>query len=448
MDILSSLNFMSDEAKKMRVNQFDIFASISDQRGIDIFEGEVKETEISSSQGIGVRLISNKKLGYSFTQKFDEQSLKQVVRDALGHSKLLEPLEIDLPDASQSSIQSELDLNLWNDDLDNLSMSKIKNLGLELEELSLKSSSLIKNIPYLSLSYGSGAQYLKNSKGLFQNSKANTFYVDLGITAEKGDSIKMGYFSDSFKSLKEFNLIQFSKEAVSRSLELLGAKPIPSGKHPVVLSNRVTASLFGKYTNNFCADRVQKGLSRLKDKKGVKMAVSEFNLYSDPLIIGGSASYLWDDEGIASQRVNLIQNGVIQDYLYDLETAKKDNYISNGHASRDYADIVCPSSSNLIVDKGAQTLEDILKVYPKCLYVTELEGNSGCSSVSGEISIGAQGFWVEQGEIKHPVEEVTISGNFYDFLLNIKGISNTYRKERSSIKVPDLLTDCFFIAGS
>jgi len=88
-----------------------------------------------------------------------------------------------------------------------------------------------------------------------------------------------------------------------------------------------------------------------------------------------------------------------------------------------------------------------LSIYPKCLYVTQLEGGSGCSAISGEISIGVQGFWIEQGKKIHPVEGVTISSNYFDMIQNISGLSNQYSDILSSVKVPDVLIESMYVAG-
>jgi PmbA protein len=230
-------------------------------------------------------------------------------------------------------------------------------------------------------------------------------------------------------------------------VELLGAEPLTGGEYPVVFSNLVSPAIFSMFSSPFHAEVVQKGQSRLEGKIGHQIAVTELNLVCDPHIVGAPGSRLFDGEGILCKRTEVVSHGVLKMYLYNLESAKKEGRPPTGHASRGYSGKVGTGFSNFLVGLGKKNLDDLLSAYPKAFFVTKLEGGAGCSPVSGEISIGAQGFLYEQGKRIRPVDRVTINSNFFDLLMNIRGLSDQYSDRFSSFKVPDVLIEKMHVAG-
>ena len=412
--------------------------------GLDLYKGKVKSTEISSSRGIGIRLFWEGCPGYAFTERFSKESIAQTVRDAMAHTKLTGSLEVSLPGPVKDDFE---DLGLWNPKLEEVSLDQMKSLGLELEEKAHGSSKWVENVPYLGVGRSSGKSWICNSNGSFYSSQSNSVSAGLGVVVVKEGSKKMGVYSNSALDWKHFDASYMAQLAVERGVSLLGAKPVSSGVFPVVLSNRVSAEILSMYSSSFYAEVVQKGQSKLKDKLGKNIAQKNFSLYSQPHLKGRPGSSWVDNEGVLTASLGVIQEGVLQEFLYNLESAKKSGRLSNGHGSRSYSGEVGTDFANYIVPCGDKSLQELLSQYPKCLYVTQLEGGSGCSSVSGEISIGVQGFWHERGENIQPVDSMTMSGNFFDLLQSIHGLSNQYSDSLSSYQVPDLLIESMFLAG-
>ena len=130
-----------------------------------------------------------------------------------------------------------------------------------------------------------------------------------------------------------------------------------------------------------------------------------------------------------------------------LESAKKAGIAPTGNGSRSYAGKAGTGTSNLIVEKGSKTVTELLSAYPECLYITKLEGASGCSAISGEISIGAQGILYKNGKPVRPIDRITLNSNYFDLLHLIRGFSNEYNDAFSSVKVPDILVESMYVAG-
>jgi PmbA protein len=441
-----AVEFLFEAARKKGADRFDAVAGESESLGLELFEGKVKSTEISNSRGIGIRLFQGQRPGFAFTERLTPEALARTVDDAWSHAALTDEVELDLP---QPVTLPDLDLKSFNPDLESVSLEDLKTFGLKLEELAAKRDARIDNIPYLGASRGSGFSLIANSNGLLYESRSNSISAGVGVVAKEGDIKKMGVFSRAGRAFDPavFNPEFMARTAVERAVELLDAAPVPSGAYPVVFSNRVSAQIFSMFGSPFFAEAVQKGQSRLKDKIGEKVAASSFTLTSDPFLPGFPGSHLFDGEGVPSRRLEVVKDGVLQTFLYNLESAKKAGVAPTGTGSRGYSGKAGTGFANYIVPLGTESFDDLVKKHPKTLVIVKLEGGSGCSAISGEISIGAQGFLYENGVRTQSVDRVTLSTNFFDLLLGIQGFSNQYNDVFSSVKVADVLVESVHVSG-
>jgi PmbA protein len=438
-----ALDCMCDEARRQGADQFDCVAGESESMGLELFEGKVKSTEISNSRGIGIRIFKDSRPGFAFTEKMSREAIAQTVRDALAHTKLTDPVDMDLPGPEPLPA---LDLKQYNPALEEVTLDQLKALGLELEAVARAADARIDNIPYLGASRSAGMSIVRNSKGVDYHSRSNVVSAGIGVVAKQGEQKKMGVYSNGGRAFA-FDAKSMAAKAVERATELLGAESIPGGSYPVVFSNRVAPSILSMFGSPFFAEAVQKGQSRLAGKVGQAIASPLLAIVSDPHIPGAPGSHLFDGEGVVTSRLEIVKGGELKTYLYNLESAKKAGVKPTGSGSRGYSGKAGTGFSNYIVPKGEKSVEELLSAYPKCLLVTKLEGGSGCSAISGEISIGAQGFWYEQGKRVKPVDKITLSSNFFDMLFLIRGFSGEYSDSFSSVKVPDMLIESMHISG-
>ncbi|MBW8886930.1 MAG: TldD/PmbA family protein [Fibrobacteres bacterium] len=434
---------MCEEARRQGADHFDCVAGESDSMGLELFEGKVKSTEISNSRGIGIRIFKDNRPGFAFTEKMSYEAIAQTVKDALAHTKLTDPVDIDLP---QPRPLPDLDLKQYNPALEEVTLDQLKALGLELEAIARGADPRIDNVPYLGASRSSGMSIVRNSNGIDYHSRSNVVSAGIGVVAKQGEHKKMGVYSNGGRDFA-FDPKFMAAKAVERATELLGAESVPSGSYPVVFSNRVAPSIMSMFGSPFFAEAVQKGQSRLAGKVGQAIAVPLLNIFSEPHIPGAPGSHLFDGEGVATSRLEVVKGGVLQTYLYNLESAKKAGVAPTGSGSRGYSGKAGTGFSNYIVPKGDKSLDELLSAHPKCLFVTKLEGGSGCSAISGEISIGAQGFWYEQGKRIRPVDKITLNSNFFELLMAIRGFSGEYSDSFSSVKVPDMLVESMHVSG-
>ncbi|PJZ55014.1 TldD/PmbA family protein [Leptospira adleri] len=444
MNLDQSVEYVLDVCKRKGLDQYDLVGSESRDVGIELFKKRVSNTELSNSRGIGIRLIQDGKPGYSYSEKLSEEALSQMVEDAIAQAKISDPLDIDLPGQTELP---DIPIRSYEESLESLGFEWLKSTGERLDELAWSADDRIENVPYSYAGKTWNRFILANSKGLFHSERSNLVSAGVALVATDGKSKKMGGYTKSGLDLAEIRPERIVSTAAERSLSLLGAEPVKSGNYPIVLSNRVSPQIFGMFSSPFSADGVQKGLSRLEGKIGSQVASPIWNVFCDPHIVDYPGSRLLDAEGVLTRKKAIIENGILQTYLYNLESAKKAGVASTGNAVRSYGGRVGTSFTNYVVPKGKESLEELLSRYPECIYVLKLEGGSGCSAVSGEISIGVQGFYYKNGKPVHPVDRITMNLNFFDLLFSIEGISNEYNDSYSSIKIPDILIREASIAG-
>ncbi|MDH5716906.1 MAG: TldD/PmbA family protein [Spirochaetia bacterium] len=438
-----ALELAKKEAQKQNA-AFDAVAVDKKDIGLEIFRGKVIQSEVAQSMGIGVRIYKNKKIGYSYTEKITPEKITETVNDAVENAKLSDNVEIEIPFFEETTAGT---LNLYNQELDNVNFDTLKDIGLSLEQKAYGTDKLITNIPHLGLVKLKKRKLFINSENMKFDYIENMVSAGLSVFAEKNESAKSGYYVRGGRNINVFDTDLMAKEAANRAISLLGAKPVKSGQYPVVLSNRTASRLFSMFLSSFYAENAQKGQSKISGKTGKEIAAKTCNLISDPHIEEGASSRLIDDEGIPTKPIYLVKDGVLNSFLYHLESAAKENKKSSGHAQRGYSSQVTTTCWNVLLEKQNSTIDNLLNANAKCIYITELEGGAGCSQISGEISIGAQGFYIENGEKVHPVDEITLNTNFFDLLKNIESISNNYDDSFSSVKIPDLLIKEIFVAG-
>ena len=433
MNITDAVSCMCDLAKG-EAEQFDIIASNSHSEGLSIFQGQVQNTEISDSVGLGLRVIKDGRPGYAHTERLTKEAIAQTIKDAVYHTQWTEKVDIELP--SPAAIPAG-EPN-YNAALESLSLAELKDFCIELEKQTFARSADIKNIPYLGADLSRDFSIVANHKGLFYTDRENSVAVGAGAVAVRDGVSKLGNFVKNGRDWGEFSVSEIADRAATYATELFGAKKIEGGKIPVVFSERIAGRFMNMYASPFVAESMQKGTSRLAGKEGTKIASDKFSLWSDPQGEAFPTKVFFDSEGSLTRRVEVIKDGVFNEALYNLETAAKAGRATTGNAARGFGTKMSTAFWNMLVPAGAYTTAELLKLFPKCLLVVRLEGGSGCSAVSGELSIGAHGFWCEDGVIQHPVDGVTLSGNFFDIIQNVAGVGNEYYDKFSGIKVPAL----------
>ena len=277
---------------------------------------------------------------------------------------------------------------------------------------------------------------LANSDGFSKGFKISSFVVSSVAVAKDGNSMERDYeytlkcHLDDIKRAEELG-----KAAAKNTIRKLNPKKIGSEKIAIIFDKRIAKGMLSTFASAISSSSISRGTSFLKDKIDQKIFSGSINIFDKPDIIKGLGSQSFDSEGVKTETLQLVEKGILKHYLIDTYNGKKLNLKSNGR---------CGGTSNLYFDNGNISYKDLLNSNSKCLYITETIGH-GSNIITGDYSVGATGFLVENGEFKYPINEITIAGNFKDMFQNIT-LANDLEFEYST-NSPTMMIEGMVVAG-
>ena len=251
------------------------------------------------------------------------------------------------------------------------------------------------------------------------------------------------------KSLDEVDVEKIAKQGIDEALAKVNAKCVESGSYPIVINNEAMVSLLSTFAGIFSADAAQKGLSLLKDKEGEVIASLNVNLVDDPHLEDGLATVGFDDEGVATKKKYLIKDGKLETLLHNLKTAYKAGVKSTGNGFKgSYASPISVSPTNFYIEPGNKDFNEIISSIDKGLVICDFAGlHSGANSITGDFSLAAKGFYIENGKKTFPVEQITVAGNFFSLLKNIEEVGSDLIFPMSSVGSPCVKVNGLSVAG-
>ncbi|HZJ77143.1 MAG TPA: TldD/PmbA family protein [Oscillospiraceae bacterium] len=399
----------------------EVYYESSNNFSCKVFKGEIDDYSVSREGGISFRGIYNGQMGYSYTEKIDEGVAKVLVKMAKENAKTIENEDEEIIFKGSKEYG---DIDLYSDSLAEVSIDRKLDLVKELEKEAYSIDERVTNVNYCMYNDYENERRLYNTKGLNKDEKSNIALSYISAVVQENNDIQNAVAFKIGHDFRDFDVKSLAKEAVDKALSYLGAKPVESKTYTILLDNIASANLLKTFADVFSADNVQKGRSLLKDKLGEAIGSMSLTIIDDPFMIGGAACRSFDSEGVASEKISLIEEGILQSLLHNLKTAKKDGIESTGHGYRtSYKGAITVEPSNLYIQPGLNTYEDMVSSMDEGLIITELQGlHSGANTISGDFSLAAKGYYVEDGVIKRAVNQITIAGNFYEVLKNIEVI--------------------------
>lgn len=421
MDMKVMIEKLFAEGKKQGIEDMEVYYGGGNSLTLKVFEKELDGYSLSESEGLSFRGVYNGKMGYSYTEKVDETSIELLVKGAKENAEVIDSDDVELIFEGSKEYK---EVNNFNASLESVKeIDKIKFVK-ELEAECFKIDKRIASVETCVYGDGYGETVMSNTKGLYLKEKSNIAYTYVVVIAKESDDIKTGFAYRTGNDFKKFNPKEIAKEAVKEALSQLGASSIKSGDYTIVLRNNASADMLESFTGIFSAENVQKELSLLKGKLNEKIGSDKFTLIDDPFMDGGLSSKSFDGEGVACKYKKVIDKGVLKTYLHNLKTAKKDGVETTGNASKSsYKSPIDISPSNFYIEKGDKSFDEIISSIKKGILITELQGlHSGLNTISGDFSLAALGFEIENGKIKRPVEQITVAGNYFKMIKNIEEV--------------------------
>ena len=430
------------------VKDYELYYSESAETQTEIFKDEVKGFNTSSSLGVCFKCLVNGKMGYASTEHLSEEEALSLVERALDNAKSIESDE-------QAFIHTKGDtyavLEKEETKLPTAAEAIDFALGLQKQLYAVDSRVVDGTQAYAGMIESRTALY--NSNGLdLEDSAAFAFTYGMAVVAE-GEEMFDGIEVASGK-FESFDAEKIAKEAVKDAVDTIGAESVPSGKYPVVFSNKVMASMLSTYASVFSAEAAQKGLSLLKDKEGEKIAADIVTLTDDPMKEDALVKATFDDEGVATYKKNVIEGGQFVTLLHNLKTAAVAGVKTTGNGHKgSYASNVGIRPYSFYINPVKGTLEDLMAEAGNGIYVTSVEGmHAGANPITGDFSLAASGFCIEDGKKGKPVKSITVSGNFFTLLKEIASVGedlkfNPFALGSSRCGSPSVLLKEMTIAG-
>jgi len=437
--LIEAAEFAVKESQKFGADEAEGFAQKQRVTEILLERGEIQSERTKTQQGIGIRVIKDRKLGFAFASTLNRRFVKKTCRDAFKIASV-SPENSDWVSLPLPKKVPPVPKGLYDEELANLSPNDVLSMVIEGYDAVKKVDPRV-SIDDGKLSVFSTEVAISNSHGVSLQGRgtAASFFL-VCIAKEGGETSSFAYEYEVSRTLRNFSTEKVGELAAKKALMSLGARRIESFKGEVLLSPDVAAEvLFGPVISSVNADNVQRGRSLWADKIGETVSNHVLTVIDDGLLPYGLGSSSFDAEGVPSQKTILIDNGTLKNFLYDSYTANKSNTESTGNAARSsYSSLPSISISNLLIEPGTKSLEDLISEIDRGIIINRFSGN--VAAESGEFSgVAKQASYVENGEIKFPLRETMISGNAFESLRKIVEIGRDRRATMMSIYTPPIL---------
>ena len=428
----SKASYCLDLAKKMGATDATVTVGHSISETVNFRNKSLEASDRSDGLALNIETFVGKKKSSISSSNLLDENIKTLIEKCFETTKITPEDEFNsLPDKSLLSEKIN-NLNLY--DQTRFENEKKINYLNELEESASLSQKIINTES--SFTENKSNFILANSDGFCSGYKTSSFTASCVTVAKDENSMERDYEFTSKRHLSDIKKPKdLGEKAAEQTIKKLSPNKIGSEKINLIFDKRIAKGILSVFAGAISASAIARGTSFLKDKIDQQVFSKSINVIDKPDIIKGMGSQSFDSEGVKSKTLNLVEDGFLRNYLVDTYNGKKLNLQSNGRSS---------GKTNLYFENGKISFEELLKSSSKSLYITETIGH-GSNLVTGDYSVGATGFLVENGEFKYPVNEITIAGNFKEMFKNII-LSNDLDFDYS-VNSPTMMIEGMTVAG-
>jgi PmbA protein len=426
-------------ARAAGASQAEVAASIDSGLSVNVRLGEVETVEHTRDRGFGLTVYFGKRKGSASTADLNPDSIQATLDQACAIARFTEEdPDSGLADPARMAT-SFPDLDLWHPwDIDT---TRAIELGIAIEDAG-RAHAGISNSDGASVQAGQGMSVYANSHGFVGRERGTRHSLSLALIAGEDDGMQRDYWYDSVRAAGDFITAKaLGDKAAERTLARLDARGVSTRQCPVLFSPELARGLIGHLLGAVSGGALYRRASFLLDHVGKQVMPSWLTINERPHLRRGQGSGNFDAEGVATRDSTLVEGGVLARYMLGSYSARKLGLQSTGNAG---------GAHNLVVDAGSndnsrEDFNGMLQRLGTGLLVTEVMGQ-GVSTITGDYSRGASGFWVENGRISHPVEGITIAANLRDMFNGIVAVGSDV-DPRSHILVGSILLGRMTVAG-
>lgn len=396
---------------------------------------EVETIEFNRDKGIGITVYSGQRKGYASTSDFSAQALRETVEAALNIARFT--AEDDCAGLADAALMARdcPDLDLYHPWA--LSVEESIETARRCEQAAFDASPLVSNSEGASISTQQAHFVSANSLGFMGGYPTSRHYISCSVIAGEQDAMQRDdWYTTHRDATRLDDPLQVGRIAAERAVARLGGRKVKTGEYPIILEAPLAGGLLGSLVHAASGGALYRKSSFLLDQLGKKIMPDFVHIAERPHIKCGLGSASFDSDGVATRDRDLVSNGILQGYFLSTYTARKLGMQTTANAG---------GSHNLIIEPGELDLDGLLAKMGRGLLVTELLGH-GINYVTGDYSRGAAGFWIEDGKIAYPVEEITIAGNLKDMLAGIVAVGRDVQV-RGTKQTGSIMLDRMTVAG-
>ena len=425
-----------DEARKQGATAAEADIGTGTGFSVTVRWGEIEKIEHERDKGLSITVYMGKRKGSASTSDFSDQSLQESIRAACDIARYASE------DESAGLVDKEFlaktvpDLDLhhpWP-----ITPEQAIELAIKCEDIARNYDQRINNSDSAVVSSYSGTHAYGNTNGFAGGWQWSSHTIDCTVIAEQAGSMQRdGWYSKTrdYNDLQTINAI--GEEAARRTIQKLGARKLTTRNVPVIFEAPVASGLFSAFITAISGGSLYRRASFLLDKIGKPVFSKHIHIHEQPHLKKALGSAPFDNDGVATQTRDIVKDGILQGYVLSGYSARKLGMQTTGNAG---------GVHNLIIDSGKETLNDLIKQMDTGLLINDMIG-FGVNQVTGDYSRGASGFWIENGEIQFPVEEITVAGNLKDMFQHIIAIGNDIDR-RGNILTGSVLIENMIVAGN
>lgn len=423
-----------DHALKNGAGQVSVSINDSRRSNIEIRDQKIDKLTESIRNSLTIELFVDKKYSSHSTSRLKKEELFRFVEEAIAATRFLAEDEFrSLPDADLYFKGEVVDLMTTDPKLDSVeAKAKIDLASQVLNEAFQKDDRIIS----VTSSYSDSIRnfVLVTSNGFKGDSSSSNvaLYAEVSVKGDTGRPSDYWYENGIF--IDKLKKTDIGKKALNRALQKIGPKKILSGKYPVIIENRTVSSILDPFYSALLGSNIYQKRSFLIGKENKPVASPKFSIFDDPFIPSGVGSQLFDEEGLAAVKRPIVEKGILRNFYIDNYYGKKLNMKPTSG-----------SASNLIFTSGDRDLNAMMQTIKKGILITGFNGGN-CNGSTGDFSYGIEGFFIVNGKMVHPVNEMNISGNMNQFWFNLVEVGNDIM-EGESFKTPSLMFENIDFSG-
>lgn len=424
--------------------QVEAFGEERSTTSVEAHRGEVEGLSFAEARGVGVRLISDGRLGFAHAANPSIDEVLDAVSRARDNAAVASPDPFNALPAAQSFEPLE---GLFSDGLAHRTTDQKVPIALEMERSATTSDPRVRKTEAVRYGDAVGRAVVASSRGVRAEYRATACWVAVVALAEEDGETQTGFSYEIVRREEELDHEAVVQEAVERAARMLGARKPGTARVPVLLDPVAAAAFLGVLSDALSAEAVQKQRSLFAPLVGEQVASEVVTIVDDGRLLEGPGAAPFDGEGVPTGRTELVTSGVLQGFLHDTYTARRGETTSTGNAVRGYRTTPSVGTTNLFVQPGNRSLEQLLRDAEGGVLVQDVSGvHSGANPISGEFSVGATGLRISGAALGEPVREMTIASTIPEMLRSVVATGRELRWF-SAMGVPFVLLGEMTLAG-